>query len=1812
VTQLIVPNQADSETRRSELEQGLSSDIVTTRYSVQFDVMRGGVRESEQTLDVEGSDVVELEMDDGQRLWLRVDELQSQLGIGQRIPLSISPGQLDPSTHTPPNASNNRGAGEWVIKGLKILGVDIAGDISDFISDKVEGRLTPEAGLYACNADSVSSLKPVGKINKSKPILVFLHGTASSTQSSFGALWDSSSGCINDLIRHYGRQTLAFQHKTLTQSPIENALHLLQALLELESDVVGEHPLILHLVSHSRGGLIGEVLSRGARSQIDAFDATDLSMFGRDDYQRDRAALKKLTTLLSKHDVRIERFMRVACPARGTTLADGRFDRYLSGMVNVLEKIPGVANPVFDGLTSLLLAVVHKRTEPQELPGLEAMMPGSPTVRMLNRADVEVNADLHVIGGDVAGDGLFSRFKVLLTDLFYRDDHDLVVNTPAMFGGVNRRSPVRYWIDTGAHVNHFAYFENSNTASRVCAGLLQREGVVFRTLNETPSALSATTYRKRSLEPQPIVFVLPGIMGSHLAIDGERIWLDFAQIAFGGMSRLGVKSSGDRVEPQEPIAESYGELIQFLAQTHDVRPFAYDWRESLRISAERLLLLMSAAQLEAASTDQPLRIIAHSMGGLVVRAMLAMPEGQTLWKRMRAHPGSRFIMLGTPNGGSHAMASMLIGRDALVKKLAMLDLKNDYAQLMKTVVGFDGVLQLLPHNGSIDLYQQASWQKLFHHDVPDNERGLFDSQVAGSKSAGIGWSIPAAAKLKEAVLMRDRLLTSPIDKQRMLYVAGVAAQTPSDITINTQAKRGHQVEVHAVAEGDGRVTWQSGIPADMPSSNVYYMDAIHGDMAADVDNFPALLELLEKGTTEQLGKCKVRIVHGDLAWSQYPVAVGHYHGDTIVSAENYLDKQLDGRLRERHRLGIYPGKIGTSTVLLNWPKAHERKRQINTIHPGAIVIGLGTVGDLTPGTLTSTLVDGLTQYALEVRATAIKRARRLNLEAPKMLEAPLTTLLISASNDLSVSDSLHSILRAVSIVNLRLQAHSDDGLLSDAPSLGNSSNGTTNETPDTHSLPSVKISAVEIIECWEDRAIQAAKAMENLSTAKELAAAFDFHRTVVEGKNGRVRVSFDDQGDWWQRLRISKLPAGGLKFESLTDRARVESNLQSMQRNLVDRYLARATASANYDPALGKTLFELLMPNQLKQYAPDKRHLILMLDKHAAAYPWELMHDGEDSSGRPMAVEAGVVRQLISDEFREQPLMTQALSALVVGDPDTGIDDKEYFSALPGAAMEARQVAAQLSASAYDTQLLVGEEAGPLDVVSALYDHPYRIMHIAGHGVFELAVDDKGRPLSAKAQRQVANPKLITGVVLGDGIYLTPVEFKQMRHVPEFVFINCCHLGNQADGSSVELSRQDRVEYHRLAANVATQLILMGVRAVIAAGWAVNDDAAKLFASTFYDRFLSNQSFGESVVAARAVTYEYERGRGGCTWGAYQCYGDPDFSLQPGDINRPQARPEMPVSVSEFRQWLDNLAQRASYADQQQHLNWQAELEQMIKVVTPDWFEYGSICAAVASAYAELGNLEQAAHYYQLASCCEHADARISSLEQLANMKARIAVSKGADARFELEEAAKLIESLLQIHGTQERFSLKGGVHKRLARLAETSEDAKTNQVERLKSMASAYNSAYQIAIDQEQFNIFYPLQNRLAARIALSWCVGLSNPPTRRELNAQIRDDLDQLQQLQQNGDPREVDFWILCQSADRQFLDALSNKIVSQKERTEIAQAYEAARERGGSARQMKSICDHMEFFLSVARLQLREGPQKIRLCESLESLIERISQF
>ncbi|HYN61817.1 MAG TPA: hypothetical protein VET87_20110, partial [Rubrivivax sp.] len=278
-----------------------------------------------------------------------------------------------------------------VIKGLVLdRGVDI---VSALATKKLDGRV--EAGVYELSANELQPLKGSGRKRDNVsaaadggPMLVMVHGTFVDTVSTFGKLWTLHPGVVARLFAHYGGRVHALDHPTMGASPIANALTLARAMPK------GAR---LHLLTHSRGGVVAEVLARACSG---ALHAEDLALFAdvpksageaARDYAQHRRDLQALVGEAQSKGLRVERVLRVACPARGTLLASRRLDAYLSVLKWGLE-LAGL--PVVPELIDFLGEVAQRRTDPTELPGLEAMTPDSPVVRWLNRGGEPIPGQL--------------------------------------------------------------------------------------------------------------------------------------------------------------------------------------------------------------------------------------------------------------------------------------------------------------------------------------------------------------------------------------------------------------------------------------------------------------------------------------------------------------------------------------------------------------------------------------------------------------------------------------------------------------------------------------------------------------------------------------------------------------------------------------------------------------------------------------------------------------------------------------------------------------------------------------------------------------------------------------------------------------------------------------------------------------------------------------------------------------------------------------------------------------------------------------------------------------------------------------------------------------------------------------------------------------------------------------------------------------------------------------------------------------------------------------------------------------------------
>ena len=78
-----------------------------------------------------------------------------------------------------------------------------------------------------------------------------------------------------------------------------------------------------------------------------------------------------------------------------------------------------------------------------------------------------------------------------------------------------------------------------------------------------------------------------------------------------------------------------------------------------------------------------MRLLAHSMGGLVARRLRALHRD--VWDRLREREGFRFVMLGTPNGGSHAIVGILLFKEGILRMLDLVD--GDAPELVRQFPG---------------------------------------------------------------------------------------------------------------------------------------------------------------------------------------------------------------------------------------------------------------------------------------------------------------------------------------------------------------------------------------------------------------------------------------------------------------------------------------------------------------------------------------------------------------------------------------------------------------------------------------------------------------------------------------------------------------------------------------------------------------------------------------------------------------------------------------------------------------------------------------------------------------------------------------------------------------------------------------------------------------------------------------------------------------------------------------------------------------------------------------------------------------------
>ena len=403
---------------------------------------------------------------------------------------------------------------------------------------------------------------------------------------------------------------------------------------------------------------------------------------------------------------------------------------------------------------------------------------------------------------------------------------------------------------------------------------------------------------------RPPVVVVHGVLGARLlrAEDGREVWP-------GGLWRLMTHDYADLALPIDPEtlepspdgieaysffdraagADFYGELLTTLngpggyvaddsgAQVGTSYQFFYDWRQDLVATAARLDAFIDGIRLRHDDPNLKVDIVAHSMGGLVVRYFIRYGSADVLDD---PHPVPtlagdakvrKVVLLATPNFGSiSGLQRSLIG--------ARVGLASIDPEVGAT---WPSMYQLLPSpdrdwmidNRGLrmdrDLYDVSTWRdwQWSAFDQKAQKRIARRLRKRGSSESEIANDLEVLERYFDKHLGRarrfHRALSTPLPSCAVRYVVfgGDCIQTPSHClleTIDGEVRiRLHPNEVVnrlpgvdysrlMLAPGDGRVTKASalgrnrmlfGVDADdneaFPLAYAVFLCQGHSDLPGD-------------------------------------------------------------------------------------------------------------------------------------------------------------------------------------------------------------------------------------------------------------------------------------------------------------------------------------------------------------------------------------------------------------------------------------------------------------------------------------------------------------------------------------------------------------------------------------------------------------------------------------------------------------------------------------------------------------------------------------------------------------------------------------------------------------------------------------------------------------------------------------------------------------------------------------------------------------------------------------------------------------------
>ena len=965
----------------------------------------------------------------------------------------------------------------------------------------------------------------------------------------------------------------------------------------------------------------------------------------------------------------------------------------------------------------------------------------------------------------------------------------------------------------------------------------------------------------------PMVYVLPGLMGSRLGTRGrlldDVLWLDPVEIAAGHLTRLALPR-GSRLSALGAMLLNALKLkLSLRIAGFDACFHPYDWR----LGVETLAAELNARI--AADRGRDVLLVGHSMGGVVARVALAGGAGRI----------ARVVQVGAPNAGSFAPVLALRGVYATVRKLAALDLRHDAEDLARLVFrSLPSLHELLPDPtlaGGPDFFAPASWPR---DALRPDPRLLVDAADARGR-----W--PAA-------------------DPRCLHIIGVRQETV------TGAERGGTgFSFRLSADGDGTVP---RVLAEMRGAPTWFVAEKHGGLPNNGRVISAVVDLLRDGHTRRLPSAtrrtktpRARIVAEatlrrvaphKVRWQDLSADARRRLLEPVVSPE------FHGAVSKRSLRAPAPTRPRTGSGRRPGTAAAPPRRRVieirlsngSIVEANARALVLGVFRNVDPSGAAAAIDARLDGAVREFTLRRMLSGRLGETFVLPCARSPLLAefVLFAGLGDFPDFGAEGHAFAAENAVRTLARARAEDF----ATVLFGTGSGTPVAAALEHQLRGFfsglrsadgdhVIRRITICEIEPRRYAAICRALPRVLrklSGEDLEVVVD-EAAPAETDGGATAATMPDGAPWPAvatpiparsagradaagatvsdpaYLLVSLVEHGRSDYQCSSSlltagaKAAVLSGRVAVGRSTLRSTLARAGPDSLTSRDLaryGERVAKLLLADTVREglAAMIRRPLVVVHDREASRVPWETLH----VAGAHPALEFGLSRRYASEglsvaRWRDERDEGGTTRVLMVVNPTLD---------LPGAADEGAALRETLLRAGARVDCIEGATATRARVLREMGSGNYDVLHFAGHGFF-----DTGDPGAS-------------GLVCANGAVLRGSDLAGIASLPTLVFFNACEAARvRRPGRSARA----RLFGLRQSSSLAEAILDGGVANFVGTHWPVGDDSALAFSKSFYESLLGGACLGETMLAARRVVAT----AGSIDWADYVHYGNPSFRLGP-------------------------------------------------------------------------------------------------------------------------------------------------------------------------------------------------------------------------------------------------------------------------------------------------------------------------------------------